>query len=248
MAYLGKSSQLTIGTSNLHDSLEFYLKLGFRRVTNGTKPYDWCKITDDSLLIFLNENGSHYLGFSYFTNDWGNLLKDIENFGIELVQDLPNEKVFFTPQDLLITIVKTNSIPPNGQRHTYTTLGEAPFQDKSLLPNPILGAFGELACPTQNLEADIAFYTKLGFEIAHKAEKPYPWCILSDGLNIIGLHQTSDFRENSITYFAPDVAEQVRAMEIVGINNISEFTGTGGNENNVCIPTSEDQTIFFFKP
>jgi catechol 2,3-dioxygenase-like lactoylglutathione lyase family enzyme len=246
MAYLGESSQLTIGTSNLSDSIEFYNKLGFRIVKKGDSPYPWCKLTDGSLLIFLNQNGSHYLGFSYFVNDWGNTLKELQELGAELVQNLPNEKVFFTPQDLLISLVKTDMVPPKSDLKDYMTLGEPAFKDKSNLPNMVLGAFGELACPTLDLDGDTLFYQKLGFKEVHRSEKPYKWCILSDGLNIVGLHETTDFQENSITYFAPDVADQVRALEAIGIENISEFTGNGGDENNVCITTAENQTIFFF--
>lgn len=246
MAYLGESSQLTIGTSNLQDSIDFYIKLGFRIVKKGDSPYPWCKLTDNSLLIFLNQNGSHYLGFSYFLSDWGDILSELKKIGAEIVQDLPNEKVFFTPQDLLISLVKTDSVPPKGKLDDYVTLGEAAFKDKSKLPNQILGAFGELACPSTSIDIDSPFYQKLGFKEIYRSEKPYKWCILSDGLNIIGLHETSDFQENSITYFAPDVAKQVVAMEALGLEDISEFTGTGGDENNVCITTAENQTIFFF--
>ena len=247
MAYLGESSQLTIGTSKLKDSIELYLKLGFRIVKMGQTPYPWCKLTDDSLLIFLNQNGSHYLGYSYFMKDWGTLMEDLEKMGAEIVQNLPNEKVFFTPQDLLITLVKSDSVPPQGDLQDYVSLGEEGFKIRENLPNAILGAFGELACPTQQLDVDSLFYQKLGFKEIYRNDKPYNWCILSDGLNVIGLHETTDFQENTITYFAPDVAEQVQALEALGVDRISEFTGTGGNENNVCITTAENQTIFFFK-
>lgn len=246
MAYLGESSQLTIGTSNLSDSIEFYLKMGFRKVKSGNSPYPWCKLTDDSILIFLNQNGSHYIGYSYFREDWGSIIEDLEALGAVIVQNLPNEKVFFTPQDLLVTLVKTSSVPPQGNRHDYISLGEAAFKVKENLPNKVLGAFGELACPTSQMNLDSLFYQKLGFKEIHRSDKPYNWCILSDGLNIVGLHETTDFHENSISYFAPDVAEQVQLLEAMGIEDISEFTGTGGDENNVCIKTAENQTIFFF--
>jgi hypothetical protein len=247
MAYLGESSQLTIGTSKLKDSIELYLKLGFRIVKMGQSPYPWCKMTDDSLLIFLNQNGSHYLGYSYFMKDWGSLLDDLKSTGAEIVQNLPNEKVFFTPQDILITLVKSDTIPPQGELQNYVSLGEAAFKEKSNLPNAILGAFGELACPTKQMDIDTLFYQKLGFKEVYRSDKPYNWCILSDGLNVLGLHETTDFHENTITYFAPDVADQVHALEAVGVDSISEFTGTGGDDNNVCIKTAENQTIFFFK-
>lgn len=249
MAFLGESSQLTIGTSNLNESTEFYFKLGFRLVTSGYTPNNWSKLSDDSLLIFLNENGSHYLGFTYFISNWDDALKKLKLMNINFAQDLPREKVFFTPQDLLITLVKSDvSESRKKNLSNYITLGEAAFKNKDLLPNPILGAFGELACPTNKLEKDIEFYTQIGFNVLSKSESPYPWCILYDGINTIGLHQTKDFYDNSITYFAPDVKEQVKHLQASGVNSITEFTGTGGDENNVCIKTAEDQTVFFFKP
>ncbi len=68
MSLLGDRSQITIGTSNLKLSYEFYIALGFRVVAKGKDGFSWYKMTDDSLLILLLENGSNYLGFTYFSN------------------------------------------------------------------------------------------------------------------------------------------------------------------------------------
>ena len=248
MSLLGDRSQITIGTSNLKLSYEFYIALGFRVVAKGKDGFSWYKMTDDSLLILLLENGSNYLGFTYFSNHIEDKISLLKGLNVELIQDTPSEKVFFSPHDLIFTISERPNIEDHAHDYqTYLTLEQEAFKDKKRLPNSVLGAFGELACQCHNISEHSKFYTALGFEIKHEAKKPYHWMILSDGLNIIGLHDTNDFTHNNITYFAPDVKETVEHLEDIGIHQITEFTGTGGDENNVVIKTPENQNIFFFK-
>jgi catechol 2,3-dioxygenase-like lactoylglutathione lyase family enzyme len=102
----------------------------------------------------------------------------------------------------------------------------SPFESRVPMPEgtPIsrtplsrCGTFGEYALPSSDIQASRAFWARLGFDTLHSTDEGEPYTILSDGLIIIGLHQTNDFSEPHITYFAPDMAERIQAFQAEGL-------------------------------
>lgn len=79
------------------------------------------------------------------------------------------------------------------------------------------GRFGELAIPCKNLNRAVAYWQKLGYERLHLSSDPYPWSILSDGLLIVGLHQTTMLGAPTITYVAGDIQERIQHFRDVGL-------------------------------
>lgn len=75
-------------------------------------------------------------------------------------------------------------------------------------PNNLCGIFGEIALNIEDIEQEIKFWENIGFRVGERFEEPYPWAIVTDGLFIIGLHQTDEFDKPALTYFAPDMAEK----------------------------------------
>jgi len=71
---------------------------------------------------------------------------------------------------------------------------------------------------------------------------PYPYAILTDGLMIIGLHQTKNFTYPAITYFGLNVEKRVQQLKNQGLINFSEMMG----KNNVILKTWEGQHFFLF--
>jgi predicted lactoylglutathione lyase len=98
--------------------------------------------------------------------------------------------------------------------------------------------YGELAHPVKDLGVSIAFWEKMGFIALSKMSSPHPWAILSDGLSILGLHQTTQFSYPAITYFAADMKTKIQALKQNGLENFVE-QGAG----NICITTPEQQHI-----
>jgi hypothetical protein len=73
-------------------------------------------------------------------------------------------------------------------------------------------------------------------------KQPYPYVILSDGLMIIGLHQTKHFTYPAITYFGVNTDKRITRHKEKGLQNFSEMTG----KNNVILKTWEGQHFFIF--
>lgn len=247
MAYLGNVSQITIGTSDLSESIAFYQKMGFRIVNQHTEPNPWAQITDDTILILLNQDNMDYIGFTYFNPQMADIVVKLKAAGVPFIMEIENVQVIFSsPSGFWISLINydaSNMFQPAGK-----TLADIPQDDWSNAPapNPNLGIFGELAIPVEDLDAEIACWEMIGFEVT-KFEGPYPWAIGQDGQNIIGLHHTTEFDKSAITFFAKDMDDKVRTLKSTGLDSFEDFGGTGGNnEANQVLKTPEGQRFFLF--
>ena len=118
----------------------------------------------------------------------------------------------------------------------------ADFNTPDKYPNQQCGAFGEFAHPVTDINISLAFWKKLGFKTNAVMKAPYPHAILSDGLMIIGLHQTKHFDYPVITYFGINTAKRIQELKDKGLQYFSEMSG----KNNVVLKTWEGQHFFIF--
>ncbi len=71
---------------------------------------------------------------------------------------------------------------------------------------------------------------------------PYPHAILTDGLMIIGLHQTKHFDYPAVTYFGLNTDKRIQQLKSQGLQSFNEVAG----KNNVALKTWEGQHFFIF--
>jgi predicted lactoylglutathione lyase len=247
MAYLGNVSQITIGTSDLAESVAFYEKMGFRVVNQNTKPNPWAQVTDDTILILLNQDAMQYIGFTYFNPQMADIVNKLKKAEVPIIMEIENIQVIFSsPSGFWISLINydaSSMFQPAGQ-----TLADIPQSDwaNAPAPNADLGIFGELATPVEDLDKEIAFWEMIGFKVS-KFGGPYPWAIGQDGQNVIGLHNTSEFDRSAITFFAKDMADKIKALKEKGLDSFDPFGGTGGNNDaNQILNTPEGQRFFLF--
>ncbi|HXL55127.1 MAG TPA: hypothetical protein VN958_02645 [Chitinophagaceae bacterium] len=65
---------------------------------------------------------------------------------------------------------------------------------------------------------------------------------ISDGLAVVGLHQTKDFSYPAITFIASDMKNKIEKLKNSGLENFSEI-----GESNIVLTTPEQQKINLFK-
>ena len=123
------------------------------------------------------------------------------------------------------------------------TMSPQDYTNPDKYVNKVCGMFGEFAQPVKDLEASILFWEKLGFKALSKFSSPYPWAIISDGLAVVGLHQTSNFKDPTITFFAKDMKEKIENLKTAGLPGLEAATGL----SNVTLTTPEGQRINLFK-
>ena len=70
----------------------------------------------------------------------------------------------------------------------------------------------------------------------------FAWAVVSDGLMLIGLHQTKNFSYPAVTYFGLNTENRTQQLKQNGVKNITPFMGN----NNVVLKTWEGLHFFLF--
>jgi catechol 2,3-dioxygenase-like lactoylglutathione lyase family enzyme len=244
---LGEITAFTITSPDLEKSLAYYKRLGFSEVFRADWPFPWIQISDGVLLIMLRLEQKPYIALTYYVKNIEKVVADLEETAIIFAQkpkkdDLIQRYLLHSPDGLnisLVNIIEGFSQPPGPGMlqmppHDY-------FKPETYV-NKTCGLFGEFAHPVANLEESLQFWQKLGFALVSKFSSPYPWAIISDGLSIVGLHQSDHFSFPAITYFAADMKEKIANLIAGGL---TDYTDQG--PSNIVLATPEDQHIFLFK-
>ena len=244
---LGEITAITIASPDLEVSLKYYQKLGFSEVMRFDFPFPWIQISDGALLIMLRLDKKEYIALTYYVKDIDKITEEIKLAGIKFSQkpqagDFVKRFVFESPDSLtisLVSIVDGFAQPPGP---TMLTMPQSDLFNPEKYVNKICGMYGEFAHPVKDLNASLLYWEKLGFKALTKFESPYPWAILSDGLAVVGLHQTKNFTNPAITYFASDMKDKINKLKSEGLKDFEEKMGAG----NITLSTPENQRINLF--
>ncbi|MGC4103940.1 hypothetical protein [Ferruginibacter sp.] len=244
---LGEVACIYVTTSNLDSSLAVYEKLGFAKTGANEFPVPWVQVSDGSLIIMMRKDPTPYIGLTYYVTDIEKVVAALEKDSIVFYQKPkpgdPIKRYYFKSPDGFNIMLAANLgafTQPTGT--TLLTMNQADFNTADKYPNKQCGAFGEFAHPVKDINVSVAFWKKLGFKASAEMKEPYPHVILSDGLMIIGLHQTKHFDYPAVTYFGINTAKRIEALKAKGLTNFTEVQG----KNNVALKTFEGQHFFIF--
>lgn len=245
---LAEISGLTINTHDLNASRKFYQKLGFTELFSGDFPFPLVELSDGQIQIMLRHTPESYFALTYYPRDIDAVAAALEADGIEFYEKSIAESDYLkfyrlkTPDGFVVSMVMLieNFTQPPGP--TMLTMPQADYFNPEKYTNQVAGMLGEIAHPVKDLDASIAFWQKLGFVTLSKLTTPYPWAIVSDGLNAVGLHQTTDFNYPALTYFASDMAAKIENLKAAGLTNFKE-KGPG----NIVLIAPEGQHVNLFK-
>jgi catechol 2,3-dioxygenase-like lactoylglutathione lyase family enzyme len=244
---LADVSGLTINTPDLEASVDFYKKIGFSELFRGDFPFPLVELTDGQIQIMLRQTPEKYFALTYYPRDIEAMAAELVALGIEPFEQANAESDYLKffrfkmPDDFVVSLVMfiesfTQPVGP-----TMLTMAQEDYFKPEKYTNQVAGMFGELAYPVKDLDVSIAFWEKLGFKVLSKYGSPRPWAILSDGLNVVGLHQADDFDQPAITYFASDMKDRIEKLKAAGVTDLTE-KGPG----NVVLNTPEGQHVNLF--
>jgi predicted lactoylglutathione lyase len=241
---LGDAVQISIGVPDLEATLPFYEKLGFKKVAQAAQPYPWAQLSDGVIVVLLNQDGRRYSGLLYFAADMAARVADLEQAGVAFAQKIEQngqlfQAIFLDPDGFAVGMVNADAsghYKPDGRSFSEC------------------GTFGEYSLRIKDLTASLAFWQKLGFEAGGGGEEPYPWRIVSDGLILVGLHQSNDseayqkehFHEPTISYFSLDSAERIEHLKREGIPTTFEIEDASGAVKEAGVKAPDGQNFFVF--
>ncbi|MEP7371846.1 MAG: hypothetical protein ABI675_00570 [Chitinophagaceae bacterium] len=244
---LGEVACVYVTTPDLDSSVAVYEKLGFPKIASNTFPIPWSQVSDGSPLIMMRKDATPYIGLTYYVTDIENVAAQLEKDGIVFVskpkEGDPIKRYYIKSPDGFNIMLASNLggfQPPTGI--TLLNMKPEDFNAANKYPNKQCGVFGEFAHPVTDLKASVAFWKKLGFKTSAEMKEPYPHAILTDGLMIIGLHQTTHFTYPAVTYFGLNTEKRVQQLKDNGLKNFSEVAG----KKNVVFKTFEGQHFFIF--
>ncbi|MEP7256424.1 MAG: hypothetical protein ABI666_11660 [Ferruginibacter sp.] len=245
---LGDITAITITSPDLDKSFLYWQKLGFAEVMQSDFPFPWIQISDGALLIMLRKDNTPYIALTYYVKEIDKVVAEVESNGIKFLQkpkesDFVKRYLFKTPEALnisLVNIIDGFAQPPGP---TMLTMPQTDYFKPEKYVNQVCGLFGELAIAVTNLDESLEFWKKLGFAEFSKMTAPYPWAIVSDGLSVVGLHQTNNFSDPTITFFAADMKDKIEKLKAGGLTDLTEKGGPA----NVVLTTPEKQKVNLFK-
>ena len=244
---LGEVACVYVTTPDLDSSMAVYEKLGFQKIASNTFPVPWAQASDGSLLIMMRKDATPYIGLTYYVTDIEKVVQELEKDSIVFTQKPkegdPIKRYYFKSPDGF-NIMLASNFAGFQQPHGITLLNmkQEDFQSADKYPNKQCGAFGEFCHPVNDLDKSIAFWKKLGFSLKSRMNEPYPHAILSDGLMLIGLHQTKNFNYPAVTYFGLNTEKRIQQLKQQGLKNFREMAG----KNNQVLNTWEGQHFFLF--
>lgn len=244
---LGDVIAITIASPDLDKSFQYYQMLGFTKVLEFDFPFPFIQISDGALLIMLRKDNNPYIALTYYVKEMDKVVADLQQAGISLKSMPTPDKMI---QRFLISTDEGHNISlvsyvdgfaqPAGA--TMLTMQPQDYNNPDKYVNKTCGIFGEFALPVKNLDNSISLWQKLGYKTLSQKSSPYPWAVLSDGLGIVGLHQTNSFSVPTITFFASDSKNKIEKLKQNGLDNFSEQ-----GESNIVLTTPEQQKINLYK-
>jgi len=224
---LGTYVEVKLKSKNIDKSMSFYEYLGFRKIGDDV-------MTDGSINIRLSDEPFTSPTLSYMGTR-GDMIQAIFKNQKQSAKSVQNAE-FKSLNGLTVAINRSKSKVkmPAGTPVTRTPISR-------------LGKFGEFSIPVKTVAQAVIFWAKLGFEPLHIAKIPYPYSIMSDGLIVIGLHQSGDFDDFTMTYFADDMQKRVASFADEGLELHPMKSQTNqATYDNAAFTSPDGQQFFLF--
>jgi predicted lactoylglutathione lyase len=244
---LGDVACVYITTTDMDSSAAVYNKLGFGITGTNTFPVPWTQVSDGSLMIMLRKDAVPYMGLTYYSDKVDEIAAQLEKNGVVVTKkpaegDAIKRYYFKSPDGLNIMLASNLGGFKQPSGITIANMKPEDFSKPEKYPNRLCGVFGEFCHPVKDLASSLLYWKKLGYKVMYETPAPYPHAILTDGLMIIGLHQTNHFDYPAITYFGTGVQNNIRQLKEKGL---TAFTASAG-ANNQVLTTWEKQHFFIF--
>lgn len=238
---LGHAFEIVVTTRDLEESLGFYERLGYRKLSEDASPTPSARLTDGTIRLTLRAGGAWKATLTYYAEDVAEKVAALRRLGVP-VEARPDA-------DGRITRVAFTD--PNGLEVNVIQAGPAQLEETPNAPLSKGGQFGELSIETEDVGRSLDFWTKLGFApTQYMPNPPVSWGSVADGLLMLGIyakgHCPHVIRTPSLTYFEADMPERIRQLKQEGMKFLQELPGEGGETGHAIAEAPEGQLIFLF--
>ena len=213
-AMLGRFHELSLRTTDIRASVEFYESLGFSHcTTSDTWPHPYGVMTDGRIYLGLHEYKFPSPSITFVRPGIQEAVRQFEALGIKLAfaklaDDSFNEFGFVDPAGQMSAVLEARTYFPTERR----------IQDVSSC-----GYFTEFSFPATAFESGRAFWEQLGFVALEETETPYLRLPLtSDGIDL-ALHRPRTFEQPLLVFTDPEMRARVAALREAGLSLSAEL-------------------------
>lgn len=231
---LGNTVHVSLSVKALPVSLEFFGKLGFRKLDSresGENP--WALISDGKMLIMLSQNPFPSPGLTYYAPDMQKRVARVEQSGFKFDDILSaggrfSSAVARSPGGISVSLIAFDDQALPGITE--------PFETKC-------GNFKELSIPTKDVSTSKQFWWNLGFEVTTQDSMTGHEMVLSDGLIHLNLWQNAPFLSPALTYSTADLKRNLQTLRQTGVPVSKQLPVAPGEAAELQIVTPDQHLI-----
>ncbi len=220
---LGQFHEISVETTDIRASVEFYERLGFSQATTtDTWSHPYGVLTDGRVFLGLHQRRFASPAVTFVHPGVAELVPGLEARGIALTRceigpEVFNQIGFRDPFGQAISVLEARTFSPVDRRPAEMSL---------------CGYFDELSMPVANAEAAREFWEPLGFVATQELDLPYVHLPLtSDNLNI-AFHRPRTLDRPMLVFSASDMRARIARLRELDIRLSEELPrGLDAGEN-----------------
>jgi hypothetical protein len=210
---LGRFHELSVPTTDIRASVEFYERLGFTQVETGdvwSHPYG--VLTDGRIVLGLHQHPSRPASITFVHADVAGHGAELERRGVRLAfsragSDVFNEIGLTDPAGNLIVVLEARTYSPPPPRESGS----------------LCGYFMQLSLPASDFGAASRFWEPLGFVATDESDVPYVHVPLtSDHLNI-AFHRPRTLDRQALVFLDEEMGNRIGRLRELGIAPAEEL-------------------------
>jgi catechol 2,3-dioxygenase-like lactoylglutathione lyase family enzyme len=211
---LGRFHEVSLATSDIRASVEFYESLGFSQApTTDAWSHPYGVLTDGRLFIGLHERRGPSPALTFVAPGLAARVSLLERHGIEISSrrigdEVFNEIGFLDPFGQAVNMVEARTYSPVTRDPTELSL---------------CGYFSEISVPAADFAAAKAFWEPLGFVATDESDSPYCHQILTSDHLDIAFHRPRTLDVPMLVFRDPDMRARVAQLRELGIRMSTEL-------------------------
>ncbi len=235
---LGRFHEISIATTDIRASVEFYERLGFTHATRRTLgPHPYGVLTDGRLFIGLHQRRFASPAVTFVRAGIADHLADFERQGIKLTvcrtgADVFNEIGFRDPFGQPVAVLEARTYSPVARVAAEVSL---------------CGYFDEISMPTGDFEGAKAFWEPLGFVATDESDAPYVHLPLTSDYFNIAFHRPRTLDRPMLVFSDPDMLERIARLRELDVTFSDELPRGLNTSENAIVESPEGTPLLLLR-
>jgi catechol 2,3-dioxygenase-like lactoylglutathione lyase family enzyme len=227
---LGRFHEITLPTSDIRASVEFYERLGFSQADTGdawSHPYG--VVTDGRVTLGLHGSTARPQALTFVHPGVAEFAVELEQrrVALELNRTGPevfNEIRFADPDGQCVSVIEARTYSPAGRREEQTSA---------------CGYFAQYSMPVRDLEAARAFWEPLGFVATPDVATPYEHLPLTSDHLDLAFHAPRLLERAALVFIDEEMAARIARLDELGVRTSRALPRTLDARHNALLEAPE---------